>query len=154
MKLLIRDLTAFCGLFCGDCIRYKCKASDLASQLSIELLKINFGDYAKVKRAHVKELESYEKMMSALDAICKLKCDTPCRLGNGGCVQSCEIAKCVRSKCIEGCWDCSDKEFEACDRFEFLMPFHGDVPRNNIKKIKEYGLDGWAEHREKCYRWL
>lgn len=122
-----RALTAYCGLFCGDCIRYKSKASDLASQLINELVKINFEDYSKIKRKDVKELGNYEEMMSALEAIRKLKCSTPCRLGGDGCCQPCEIAKCVRSKGIEGCWECTDREYEACDKFEFLRPFHGDA---------------------------
>jgi len=146
-----QKLTAYCGLFCDDCIRYKSKASDLALQLLNELGKIKFEDYSKVKQRFVKELESYEEMISALEAIRKLKCDTPCRSGGDGCVQPCEIAKCVNLKGIEGCWEC--KEIEACDNFEFLRPFHGNAPQNNIKKIKKYGLDKWASHREGIYTW-
>ena len=47
MGLQERALTAYCGLSCGDCIRYKSKASELASQLINELVKINFDNYSK-----------------------------------------------------------------------------------------------------------
>ena len=90
-------------------------------------------------------------MISALDAIHKLKCNISCRLGGDGCAQPCDIVKCVHLKRIEGCWEC--KEFEECNNFEFLRQFHGNTPQNNIKKIKNYGLDKWAVHREGIYTW-
>jgi hypothetical protein len=33
------ELTAYCGLYCGDCIRYRSKAIDLAEDLAYELQK-------------------------------------------------------------------------------------------------------------------
>lgn len=151
MKQQDKELTAYCGLFCGDCIRYMSKASDLALQLLNELKKVKYENYVKVKQKDVKELGNYEIMVSALEAICKLNCDLPCRFGSGGCTQGCEIVKCVKLKGIEGCWAC--KELETCNNFEFLKPFHGNAPQNNIRKIKKYGLDKWAVHREAIYSW-
>lgn len=146
------DLTAYCGLYCGDCIRYKCKASDLALALSDELDRISMDNYAEVKSSHVKEFGKYKDMRAVLDVIMSLKCRVPCRLGGDGCRDICEIKRCVISKKIEGCWECN--EFEECDKFEFLKPFHGDAPKTNLRKIKKYGLDKWCSHREKCYPWL
>lgn len=60
------ELTGFCGLYCGDCIRYKSKAADLARELSGELEKAHFDKYAKVKSASVKELESYNNLVLIL----------------------------------------------------------------------------------------
>lgn len=145
-------LTAYCGLYCGDCIRYKSKAADLALELLNELKEINFENYVKVKRSSVKEFECYDEMIKAIEAINNLKCNTPCRLEGDGFVKPCEILKCVLSKNLKGCWECS--EFEECDKFTFLKPFHGDGPQKNLKKIIKYGLDKWAAHREKCYPWL
>jgi len=34
------------------------------------------------------------------------------------------------------------------------MPFHGDAPLKNLRKIKDLGIDNWAKNREKCYPWL
>jgi len=100
----------------------------------------------------VKELGHYEECCQVLDAIVKLECDTPCRAGGDGCLQPCEIKTCVQTKKLEGCWECD--EFERCDKFEFFRLIHGDTTKENLRKIKEYGLSGWAEHREKFYRWL
>ncbi len=43
-----KDLTAYCGLHCGDCIRYRSRASELADELLKEIEKTKFTEYAKV----------------------------------------------------------------------------------------------------------
>jgi hypothetical protein len=146
------ELTGYCGLYCGDCIRYRSKASDLAKSLLKEFETTKFSEYAKVKRSHVPELESYEQVVSVLTAISQLKCETPCRLGGDGCAGSCLIIKCVREKSLEGCWECA--EYETCEKVDFLKPFHGDTPLRNLRKIKELGIEDWAKHRGKFYPWL
>ena len=146
------ELTAYCGLYCGDCIRYKSRFADLARDLGDELQKVTFDKYAEAKSASVKELGHYREFREVLDAMVKLKCDIPCRAGGDGCMQPCEIKACVQLKGLEGCWQCD--EFEACGKFEFLNPICGDTPRENLRKINEYGLDAWAEHRGKYYAWL
>jgi len=143
------ELTAYCGLYCGDCLRYKSKAADLARDLQNELRKVKFDKYAEVKSAFVKEFEHYGECLQVLEAIAGLKCDTPCRAGGDGCLEPCEIKRCVGSKKLEGCWECD--ELEECERFEFLRPFSGSIPKENIRKIKKYGLDKWAKHRGKFY---
>ncbi|MBW1816899.1 MAG: hypothetical protein JRJ60_07040 [Deltaproteobacteria bacterium] len=46
MKQNEKDLTAFCGLYCGDCIRYQCRASDLSNEEcgKLDFLKPFHGD--------------------------------------------------------------------------------------------------------------
>ena len=152
MKQNERELTAFCGLYCGDCIRYKCRASDLANELLNEIDKLHFAEYANVKRTHTKEFENLDSLTSSLKAVLEIKCEIPCRLGGDGCGGTCEIIKCVKNKLLEGCWECDD--FEGCDKFDFLKPFHRDVPINNLKRIKKHGIFNWAKHRDKCYPWM
>jgi hypothetical protein len=130
-----RDLTAYCGLYCGDCIRFKCKASDLSALLLNELEKTHFQEYVKVKRNHAKELENYELMIIALKGISSIKCDVPCRLGGDGCGGSCKIMKCVKDKAMKGCWECA--KFKTCSKLNFLKPFHSDAPLKNLQKIRE-----------------
>lgn len=147
-----KDLTGYCGLYCGDCIRYKCKASNLAEELLSEIEEKHFTKYANVKRAHTKEFENFESFIALLKAISKINCEMPCGLGGNGCGGKCEIIECASAKGFEGCWDCDD--FERCDKFDFLKPFHGEAPLKNLRKIKELGIDNWAKYREKCYPWL
>ncbi len=146
------DLTAYCGLYCGDCIRYQCRASDLARDLLKEFEKQQFSEYARIKRSHMPEFEHYESMIRALKAVSEIKCETPCRLGGDGCGGSCEIVNCVKDNSFRGCWECA--EFEACKKLHFLKPFHGDTPLRNLRKIKELGVESWTKYREKCYPWL
>ncbi len=145
------ELTAYCGLYCGDCLRFRSKATQLARDLMTELQAVQFDKYAEVKSAAVEELENYNQCLQVLNAIVKLGCDTPCKAGGEGCLLPCEVKSCVESKHIGGCWECD--MFETCDKFEFLRPVHGDTTRGNLRKIKEYGLNKWAEHREKFYAW-
>ena len=146
------ELTAYCGLYCGDCIRYNGKVVDLAAELWHELQKAQFEKYAAIKSKSVKELEGYGLCCQVLEAIAKLKCISPCRVGGDGCTPSCPIKKCVRTKGMQGCWQCH--QMEKCGKFEFLKPFHGDNPRENLRKVQEYGLDRWLKHRGKFYPWL
>ena len=37
------DLTGYCGLYCGDCIRYQCRGSELAADLLKEFEKTHFA---------------------------------------------------------------------------------------------------------------
>jgi hypothetical protein len=145
------ELTAYCGLYCGDCLRYNGKVVELAGELWHELHKAQFDKYAAVKSKSVNEFEDYDKFCQVLEAIAKLKCISPCRLGGDGCPSPCEIKKCAQAKGMQGCWQCH--QMERCAKFELLKPFHGDTPRENLRKIQKHGLDKWAKHRAKFYSW-
>jgi hypothetical protein len=146
------ELTAYCGLYCGDCLRFRSKAVELARDLMAELQVVQFDKYAEVKSATVKELENYNQCLQVLNAIVELGCDTPCKAGGEGCLQPCGVKSCVESKHIDGCWECDT--FEVCDKFEFLRPVHADTAKGNLRKIRKHGLEGWAKYRGKFYPWL
>ena len=151
MKSEEKELTAYCGLYCGDCIRYKNKASKLALDLKEELQRVQFEKYAKVKSMFVNEFKNYKECIEVLEAIADLQCNNTCR--GGGCPTfKCKIIDCCRTKGLKGCWECN--EFENCKELDFLEPFHGDLPKKNLRKIKELGLENWLEHREKFFKWL
>ena len=151
------ELTAYCGLYCGDCIRYQSKASDLARDLLSELKNIEFNKYAEIKSSSAKQLhtvrqfERYGECCKVLEAIVTLQCNSPCRVGGGCPTFSCGILECCRKKGFEGCWQCDG--FEGCEKLESLRSIHGDSPRQNLRTIKELGLGKWAERRYKPYVW-
>ena len=147
----VREVTAYCGLYCGDCIRYRSKAAGLARELLGELQATEFGKYAEVKSHSLKELEDYERCCRVLEALVELQCNKPCRIGGGCPTFSCGILECCQKKGFEGCWECSD--YEGCGLFEFLEKYHGEAPKINLGKIKELGIDRWAGHREKFFVW-
>jgi len=145
------DLTACCGLYCGDCLRFESRTSDLAQEIILELENENFESYAEAKAEFAPEFNRYGECLRILEAIAGLRCDTPCALGGDGCAEACEIKICAEANGLSGCWEC--EEFEGCELFEFLEPLHGDAPKENLRKIKELGLGEWAEHRARFYVW-
>ena len=151
------QLTAYCGLYCGDCIRYRSRAADLARELISELQATEFDKYAGIKSGSAKQLdavkqfEHYRECCEVLGAVAALQCNTPCRVGGGCPTFSCEILECCRRKGFEGCWQC--EESEGCRRLESLKSIHGDSHQQNLKRIRELGLDRWAEHRCRPYIW-
>ena len=147
-------LTAYCGLYCGDCIRYKSEASNLARDLIFELQDAEFGKYAEVKSVSSnaeKQLKQYRECCEVLEAIVRLQCNDPCRVGGGCPTFDCGIVACCQKKGFQGCWEC--EEFKKCKEFDSLKPFHGNSPRQNLEHIKELGLENWAEHRHKFFLW-
>lgn len=145
------DLTGYCGLYCGDCIRYRSRASELAIDLLKEFKETQFSEYARVKQVQIPDFEDYERMVSLLAHVSRLRCEIPCRLGGDGCMASCHIIECVKGKSLDGCWECS--EYETCIKLDFLKPFHGDTLICNLGKIKEFGRGDWAKHRGDFYPW-
>jgi hypothetical protein len=147
-------LTAYCGLYCGDCIRYRSRAADLTRGLLSELHATEFGKYAVIKSQSVnsvRELKYYEQCCEVLEAIVSLQCNEPCRVGGGCKAFSCSIVECCQKKGYQGCWECDS--YENCSQFASLKPFHGEYPLQNLRKIREFGLDRWAKHRQKFYMW-
>lgn len=156
-KLKGTELTAYCGLYCGDCIRYRSRASDLACDLLSELKNIEFNKYAEIKSSAAKQLdavkqfEHYEKCREVLEAIATLQCSNSCRVGRGCPTFSCTIIECCIKKGYEGCWQCDG--FGSCKRLENLKSIHGDSLQKNLKMIKKLGLVRWVEYRHKPYVW-
>ena len=145
------ELTGYCGLYCGDCIRHRSRAVNSARDLLNELRDTEFGKYAVVKSRYVKAFEHYPETIEVLEAIVGIRCNEPCRVG-GGCPNfACKILECCQERGFEGCWQCD--ESEDYPKFEFLKPYHGDLPRQNLKKIRELGWDEWVTHREKFFAW-
>lgn len=140
-------LTTYCGIYCGDCPRYQARFPDLAAALLEELAGIHFSEFAKIFG-----LKEYDAVISFLKRISGLKCATTCREGQDGSNGLCQAKQCAQAKAFDGCWECDD--FETCSKLEFLKPFCGDAPIQNLRIIKQYGLGNWAPHRKKQYPWL
>jgi hypothetical protein len=146
-----RDLTGYCGLYCGDCGRYMSRVCELAHDLLEEFEKTQFSEYADVKQYQISDFEHYDQTVSLLTHIAHLRCETPCRLGGDGCIGHCPIIECVKDNSFEGCWECPT--YKTCEKFDSLKPFSGDIPLHKLDKINEFGLDSWARHRGKFYKW-
>lgn len=151
MSQSVRDLTAYCGLYCGDCLRYRNRYSELAGDLKQELARVNFTPYAAAKSRAQGKFRDFPACLETLDQLAALQCEQSCRVGGGCASFACEIFACCRGKGFQGCWEC--QELEACAKFEFLEPYHAECPKENVRKIRALGLDDWAATRTKCYLW-
>ena len=119
------ELTAYCGLYCGDCIRFRSRVSDLAGELATELQATEFDKYADIKSSAVKQMNAvknfdhYREFYEVLEAIAALQCNTPCRTSGGCPTFSCQILECCKKKEYEGCWQCN--AFKYCDKLELIF---------------------------------
>ncbi|HEY55702.1 MAG TPA: DUF3795 domain-containing protein [Dehalococcoidia bacterium] len=141
--------TACCGLYCPDCIPSNQSLFNAAEKLKEELDGRQFENYAELKSANNVVFKDYGVFQRVLSEIIKLKCAVPCVKGGVG-NPNCRFRPCARKKGLKGCWECSD--FEEC---EYLEPsaYHGDTLRFNLRLIKEYGIENWADKRGKHYLW-
>lgn len=145
------ELTACCGIYCPDCIHYQNKHSKLARELHNELEKNDFAKYAAIKSPFGEDLSEYPAFLKILNALINSYCEHPCRV-QGGCFSGpCKIMACCEAKGYTGCWECND--VEDCGKFDFLEPRCGNMPKYNIKKIKELGTGNWVKSRHKYYIW-
>jgi len=136
-----KDLIAGCGLYCGDCYRYKGKIADLARDLRKELRQQNFSKAAESMSevSFFAAFKNYPQCYEVLGEMVKLRCKRTCRGGGGPPV--CKIRECCQKKGIDGCWQCD--EFETCKKLDFLKPFHGDAHIKNLKILKKAGIDSF-----------
>ena len=136
-----KDLIAYCGLYCGDCVSYKGKVADLARDLRKELRAAKFDRTAEVLAAvpFFQAFINYNECYEVLGAMVKFHCRKTCRGGGGP--PFCKMRKCCQQKGIEGCWECA--EFETCENLDFLKAGHGEAHLKNLRTLKKKGVDAF-----------
>ena len=144
MKEKHLERTAYCGLYCGDCVFGLGIIPDMARDLRKELRRVRFDKISEV--IPFIESEKYNDCYEVLGTMVKLRCKG-CRGGSRS--QFCDIAKCVIKHDYSGCWECG--EFEDCKKLKFLEPVHGDGHKKNLRKINRVGVDEWASGTRHWY---
>ena len=144
-----KNLIAYCGLYCGDCIGYKGKAADLARDLRKELRETKFDKTAEYlsTMSFFAVYKNYKQCYEVLGALVKFRCKRSCKGGGGP--PFCKMRKCCQKKEIEGCWECN--EFEKCEKLDFLKPNHGDAHIKNLRIIKKKGIDEFLKGKKYWY---
>lgn len=146
-----KELTAYCGLYCADCIHFRNKHSKLARQLKEALEEVDFQSYASVKSPFGSEFQEFCSFLAVLEAFINYSCSDGCRTSGGCSTTPCQIIQCCREKRYEGCWEC--EVFESCEKFESLKPRCGASVMHNLKEIKKNGFEGWSKRRRPIYNW-
>jgi hypothetical protein len=143
------DFTAYCGLFCQDCIPSNAQLFravrdllELSTQLRLDL-------YAQLKSNTNEAFSDYEVFAKVLSELATLQCPAPCRHGGGK--ADCPIRECARARRYFGCWECSVRR--ECELLLPLRRFHGETIDGNLDAIARDGLGGWADKRGRHYPW-
>ena len=141
-----KNMTAYCGLYCGDCFGYKGDVADIARDLRKEMRKPEYKRFAEFisKTPFGKAYENYDACYEMLGAMVRFRCKRGCK--NGGGPPFCKIRQCAQKKEYEGCWECD--EFETCKKLDFLKDVHLDAHIKNLRIIKKTGVKEF----EKCKR--
>lgn len=144
-----REQTAFCGLYCGDCIPANQSLFDTAAALKQQLESCQFEKYAEHKSATNRTFNAYRIFREVLDAILTLRCPKTCFQSGGN--PDCAIRVCARQRGLEGCWLCQD--FETCEALKIMGTCHGDTVKHNLRMIRQHGVENWSHTRGKHYVW-
>jgi hypothetical protein len=142
-----RNLTAYCGLCCADCIPSDGELFHLVDALDKKLAGIQFGLYAEYKTGRIPEFKEYPVFLSLLRRIGQLHCPT-CRQGGGN--LQCAIRPCAQNKRLNGCWECDQRS--GCGLLDNLRKVHVNLDYH-LDLIAKLGPDEWFEKRKGHYRW-
>jgi hypothetical protein len=140
--------TAYCGLYCQDCIPSDRRLFDLLDELDGRIEELQLEKYAALKAEKEEAFRDYPAFVAVLQALRRLRCESPC--AEGGCKPGCAIRACVREKGYDGCRGCGD--FESCRLLAPLTAHHPGL-LHNLRMIKAYGPWGWSGRSGKHYRW-
>ena len=145
--------TAYCGLFCADCIPGNKELFHTVKKLEHLLEQSAFAHYAVYKSQKSGIFAKYGNFLRVLREIKRLECTGSCYDGpvsDLGCTPDCPIRACVREKGFEGCWDCPDHS--ECDKLAEYKEFHPGLEQN-LATIRNLGVQNWIPYRGKHYRW-
>jgi hypothetical protein len=137
-----KELVAYCGLYCGDCVKFKQNVSKLAKDLESELSSENFKKLA----ARIPGIKDYNEFSKVLKTITELKCNDSCRAGGGN--PDCEVRLCCQKKGYFTCAECD--EFLYCPELAGVPAIQCGIVAyvKELQRIKEIGLDAWLEEKE------
>lgn len=144
--------TAYCGLYCRDCIPSDHHLFELAGALQARLEEVGFEHYAALKSRSFPVFQNYPRFREVLEAIgarVGMSCSGPCREGGGN--TDCRVRACCQEKGYRGCWECAG--FRDCALLQPLRDFHGDNINHNLEVIRQHGPANWADERGKHYPW-
>jgi hypothetical protein len=140
--------TAYCGLYCKDCIPSDEKLFQAVEALEGILDDLQIEKYAALKAKKDPAFRDYGTFVRVLGSLKGLKCKNLCT--EGGCKENCLIRDCVLARGFRGCWTC--EKFEACELHEPLKLYHPGLA-HNLRMIRQYGPDDWSEKRGRHYNW-
>ena len=148
-----REKTAYCGLYCADCIPGDTRIYESVEQTLALFDEVGMDQYAVHSARKNPLLEQYPQAIAVMNAVLKLRCGGSCRQGlvSGlGCAQDCPIRICVLDKGYDGCWECA--EHRECAKLDRLKGFHPSL-HETLDTIGAHGIEAWVHGRGPHYPW-
>jgi hypothetical protein len=147
-KKMKKELLAYCGIYCGDCLGHTGVIADAAEDFKCVLEKYEFEK--SVKYILSNQLKNYDKIFDKIVFMASLRCPIVCRERTDDNVD-CEIRKCCRSKGFFACYQCDN--FKNCEKLKSMEGLHYKVMIKNLKEIKERGLEKWIKKGKAHHYW-
>jgi hypothetical protein len=136
-----RELFAYCGIYCVDCLGYTGVIADGSEDFKKILDKYQFHRTAKA--VFPDELKEYDEFYKMLEFMTQLRCAGKCRKGEDT-PTSCEVRRCCREKGFFACYECD--ELQTCEKLKHIHEdLHYESALKNLLEIREMGLDEWLE---------
>ena len=143
-----KELLAYCGVYCGDCLGYTGVIADAAEGFKAVLEKYEFEKSAKVILSD--QLKDYDEIFDKIVFMTSLRCSMVCRERKDDDVD-CEIRKCCKSKSFFACYECD--VFEVCEKLKIMEGLHYEAMIKNLEEIKEMGLEKWIKRGKAHHYW-
>jgi hypothetical protein len=146
-----KEVLAYCGFYCGDCLGYTGVIADAAENLTEVLERYQFHRTAEC--VFPEQLRDYDKLREMLGFMTGLRCAGICReeRQDGG-ASGCQVKNCCKERGYYACYECDD--FETCDILDSLHKgLHTDSCVKNMKAIREMGLEAWLTGGRRYVYW-
>ncbi len=147
-----RELLAYCGFYCGDCLGYTGVIADAAHSMLEVLETFKFERTAAC--VFPEQLKNYDKLCEMLTFMAGLRCPGICREGEpDGPPSGCEAKNCCRERGFFACYECDD--FETCAILGSVHGgLHADSCLRNLRAIREMGLEAWLSRGQRFCYWM
>lgn len=134
-----KEMVAYCGLYCGDCVKHKGNVSKLAKALQSELSVEKFDKIART----IPEIKNYKEFEEVLKIISEVECEIGCRAGGG--TPDCEVRICCQNKGYFTCAEC--EEFMYCTELAGIPVIQCGVISyvKELEHLRELGVEKWLE---------
>ena len=147
-----KELLAYCGFYCGDCLGYTGVVADAAKDLKRVLDRYQFVRTAQ--SVFPEQLKDYGSFYEMLGFITSLRCPGICRreVAAGG-TAACVVKNCCLEQGFFACYECGD--LERCEVLTSVHEgLHADACLQNLRAIRQMGLEVWLAQGKRCCYWL
>lgn len=145
-----KELSAFCGIYCGTCGMYRGRVYAKIAQEFLEV--IIAGDYPDELTINPKGEKpdfDFNEFLKGVEYFCREEsgayCQRPCKQAGG---VACDIRICARKRGFEMCYECEDFP---CEHFSLTLERHPER-LEDYERFKELGFEGWLRfHAERIW---